>query len=38
MNNGTLMFANPRSNVIFFLCSMGFWLRWWKWLCLARKV
>ena len=27
-----------RSNAISFLCVNDFWLRWLKWLCLARKV
>ena len=38
IETAALMFACPQPNVISFLCSTDFSLRWWKWLCLARKV
>jgi len=37
-STGSILFANPRSNVISFLCSKDFWLGWGKRFCLERKV
>jgi len=37
-NNWSLNVFGLRSNVISFVCAKNFWLRWLKWLCLARKV
>jgi len=37
-NNWNPNVFSLRSNVISFLCAKDFWLRWLKWLCLARKV
>jgi len=37
-DNKNRVFAGPQSIVISFLCSKNYLLKWWKWLCLARKV
>ena len=38
IKTAALMFASAQSSVIAFLCSKDFSTRWWKWLCLARKL